>query len=53
MVVRGEKPAGNPLRMAGVPPRYRGRRLNYRLEKVLKRLHILEGCWWRFSISTK
>ncbi|STM87556.1 topoisomerase IV subunit A [Escherichia coli] len=29
------------------------RRLNYRLEKVLKRLHISKVCWWRFSISTK
>lgn len=24
------------------------RRLSYRLEKVLKRLHIWKVCWWRF-----
>lgn len=27
------------------------RRLNYRLEKVLKRLHIPKVCWWRFNID--
>ena len=27
------------------------RRLNYRLEKVLTRLHIRKVCWWRFNID--
>ncbi len=39
----GEKPAGNPLRMAGVPSRYRAPPTELSSEKVLKRLHILEG----------
>ena len=29
------------------------RRLNYRLEKVLKPCISSKVCWWRFSISTK
>ncbi|XPE62966.1 hypothetical protein ACNKHU_18625 [Shigella flexneri] len=33
-----------------VPPRYRRRRPNHRPEKVLKRLHNPQLCWWRSHI---